>query len=131
MKEQTETPKVYRLSPEKYNELTAAMAKLAIAVRIFPSDIILGAVRSIGKTCLENSQKPEPDVEVTKICIDTEEKRALLDATGTALVAAKIHIDNAMNVYRDAAQMFEGDKAQKSGLLVPVQAGRITLTDAE
>jgi hypothetical protein len=121
------------ISPQTYQQIIEAAARLGVAVRMFPSDVLLMCVRSIAKTCEENEAKglEHEDKQTAVICAETAEKRALLEEIGVGLTAARIRIENAMQQYAEAAAAMTGEKAEKSGLLVPKNAGKIVLTDSE
>lgn len=121
----------FRLDQATYAKLSATMAQLGIAVRSFPSDIVLVGVREIGRVCAENDATDGGDPRVAKVCADTAEKRALIEEVAKALTAARVLIENAMETYKEAAASFDPKKQEAAGLYVPQAAGRITLTDKD
>ena len=120
--------KEFKLDQQTYAPLVDAGSKLAVAVRVFPSDLLLVGVREIRKVCQENALQGEPVAATASICESTREKRELLEEIAVALTAARIKIENAMNRYVEAAREMTGEKAAQSGLIVPKDSGRVTLT---
>jgi hypothetical protein len=112
-----------KLTPAQYAELQNKMARLAAAVMVFPSDVVLRAVRILRSFCTEIEKDAQAGATVDEValkhCAEMAAKHRFIEECAIGMTAARIKIENAMEAYQKAGGEVPEETKKKSALWVP------------